>query len=516
VRIVRRLGAALLLSAVLVAGCGGDGAGAGSGGLKALSYFPRDTALVVVVSTDVEGDQFENLDRLVRRLDEDGAEGFLRGLADDLGLSYEDDLKPLLGHELAAGLLDGARFRDEPFDDLIVAFRVADEDKLRELLERDQRAERVGEAEGADLYRLRDFGLTAALDGDVVVYASNEGSLREALARADGDDNLAADFDGAHEDLPGDALVRIYGDVERALPVAGPERAAALRELPWVAALQNAAVAVSFNAEDVTVDLALNTDSDAVEEGDLPFATGEEAPEILNREEGEATGGNRNQSLTTAFLFRVAEAVVPDSRFVRDVHAVEKELGIDFVDEVLRQFNGPSASSVSLDGQTFAARSEVSDPEALKKLLPRLAPHLPRLVQGLEGLQAQGQALLFVAAPDVLVLQAERVEVTQEGDLWRVRGLEGEGPDELWFGVIGDVFAVASTEELARQVAEEETIEVSGARGAAVMRANLNEAAARVLEEADLDDFGRLGEVIAWLEASEERLRGQVRVEVPD
>lgn len=507
---------ALAVLALLLAGCGDGGAGSG-GDLKALTYFPRDTALAVVLSTDVESAQARDLDRLVRRVDTDGGglEGLLRELAEDFGLRYEEDLKPLLGHELAAGLLDSATFRDEPFGDLVVAFRVADEDKLRELLERDNRAERVGEEQGADLYRLRDFGLTAALDGDVVVYASKEGSLREALRRADGDDNLAAEFGEAQRDLPEDALVRIYGDVERALPVAGAERAAALRKLPWIAALQSAAVAVSFNDEDVTVDLALNTDADAVEEGDLPLATGDEAPEILERD-AEVTGANRNQSLTTAFLFRAAEAVLPDSRFVRDVHALEQELGIDFVDEVLRQFDGPSASSVSLDGRTFAARSEVSDPEALEELLPRLAPHLPRLVTGLEALRSEGQALLFVFAPDVLVLQAERVEVVREGDLWRVTGLEGEGPDELWFGVLGDVFVVASTEELARRVAEEETVEVEGARGAGVLRVDLSEAARDTLRELDLNDFGRLGEVVAWLEATEERLRGQVRIETPD
>jgi hypothetical protein len=252
-----------------------------------------------------------------------------------------------------------------------------------------------------------------------------------------------------------------------------------------------------------------------VDEADLPLATGAEAPEILRRD-GEVTGGNRNQSLTTAFLFRAAEVAFPDSRFVRDVHALEQELGIDFVDEVLRQFDGPSASSVSVDGETFAARSEVSDPEGLKELLPRLGPHLPRLVTGLQGLQSEGQALLFIFAPDALVLQSDRVRVTQEGDLWRVTGLEGEGPDELWFGVLDDVFVVASTEELARQVATEETVEVEGARGAGVLRVDLSRAPQDRLEELDLDDFGPLGELVAWLEASEERLRGQVRVEVPD
>jgi hypothetical protein len=447
----------------------------------------------------------------VRREEERGIEDFLREWATGLGLSYEDDVKPLLGHELALGITDPASL----FNGMIVAFRTADEDKLREVLEGNEHVEQAGELSGADLYDVREAGITLALDGDVLVYARTEDRLRAALDRADGDEHLGGDFDDALADLPDDALVRIYGNLGRAVEGAGVRELERLRELPWVAALRTAGLTVSFNGEDVTVDFALNTDADAVDEADLPLATGEEAPEILRRE-GEVTGGNRNQSLTTAFLFRAAEVAFPDSRFVRDVHALEQELGIDFVDEVLRQFDGPSASSVSIDGETFAARSEVSDPEGLKELLPRLGPHLPRLVTGLQGLQSEGQALLFIFAPDALVLQSDRVRVTQEGDLWRVTGLEGEGPDELWFGVLDDVFVVASTEELARQVATEDTVEVDGARGAGVLRVDLSRASPEALERLDLDDFGRLGELVAWVQASEERLRGQLRVETPE
>ena len=505
----------VIVALLAVAGCGGDGDVGSGEELKVLSYFPPDATAAAVVSTDVDGDQFRNLDRLVRRQGEQGVEGILRGWAQSVDLSYEDDLKPLLGNEVAVGIVDTGAFRDDFLSGVMAAFHTADEDKLQEVLEKIEYLEPAGELSGADLYRIRGTSLTLARDGDVVLFAGREEPLRAALERADGDEHLGDAFDEALADLDGDALLRVYGDLERAVEGAGVGELERLRALPWVAALRTAGLTLSFGDEDVTLDFALNTDADAVEEADLPLATGEEAPEILRRD-GEVTGGNRNQSLTTAFLFGAAEVAFPDSRFVRDVHALEEELGIDFVDEVLRQFDGPSASSVSVDGETFAARSEVSDPEGLKEILPRLGPHLPRLVTGLQGLQSEGQALLFIFAPDALVLQADRVRVTQEGDLWRVTGLEGEGPDELWFGVLEDVFVVASTEALARQVATEDTVEVEGARGAGVLRVDLSRAPPAALERFDLDDFGRVGELVAWLEASEERLRGQVRVEVPD
>lgn len=48
-------------------------------------------------------------------------------------------------------------------------------------------------------------------------------------------------------------------------------------------------------------------------------------------------------------------------------------------------------------------------------------------------------------APDVLVLQSERVTVTRvDDDLWQVKGLTGEGPDQLYFGVLGNLLVVAS------------------------------------------------------------------------
>ena len=59
----------------------------------------------------------------------------------------------------------------------------------------------------------------------------------------------------------------------------------------------------------------------------------------------------------------------PDSRLVRDVEELERELGLDFKDEILRQLDGPSISVVDPDGDGFAARSEVSAPEALREAM---------------------------------------------------------------------------------------------------------------------------------------------------
>jgi hypothetical protein len=489
---------------VLAAGCGGDAAPSGELA-DTLAYFPATTGTLAVVSTDLESEQFEELDRIVRRRFGRGVEAFLKEAFETDELSWEEDVRPQLGDELVVGTTTGAGVLtgDGRF---VYAFRAQDAEKIAGW----DRLEPAGEASGADLFRDKQSNELIAIDGDVLLAASDEETLRAALARPDSPDRLtAARFGAALADLPGDALVRLYGDAQELLE---SEELAPFRALPWVGALRSFGAAISFESGNVVTDFALNTEPDGLTARDLPLDTGSESPEVFDRE-GEILGGNRNQSLTTAFLFRLAELRFPDSRFVRDVHVLERELGIDFVQEVLRQFDGPSASAVTPDGQTFAARSAIRDPEGLERLLPRLAPHLPRLVAGLEGLQAEGQALLFLFAPDALVLQSQRVEVDRVGDLWRVRGLTGEGPDELFFGVLGNVFVVASDPALAHRVATEDTVPVAGARGAGLLRANLAGRSEELQQLLPLA-IGATGELVAWVEASVERLRGQVRVQV--
>src|SRR6185295_4344384 len=112
---------------------------------------------------------------------------------------------------------------------------------------------------------------------------------------------------------------------------------------------------LGFDGHKAVLDLVARTDPAKVKDTDLPVAPGGPAPEVLKRDD-QIVAANRNQSYTTAFFFRAMEQLYPRSRFVRDVHALEAATGIDFVQEVLRQFDGPSASAVSPDGKTFAAR----------------------------------------------------------------------------------------------------------------------------------------------------------------
>lgn len=493
--------------ALLAAGCGGGGGGAG--GLDGtLRYFPADSAAVVVVSTDLEGSQFKELDRIVAERAHRHIESFLRTGAQAVGFSWEEDVKPLLGRELVVGSPTPPGIGGGGF---VAALRTRDGGKLRKRIEESKRFERTDEASGVQLYRDRETEEPLAIDGDVLVGASSEATLRDALALARGDEHLdETTFRARLGGLRKEALVQVYGDATALLSI---PRVTPLRQIPWFDALRTFGASLSFEHGRVVLDFRLNTDAARLHDRDLPLATGAEAPKVLRRN-GQITGANRNQSLTTSFLFRLAETALPNSRFVSDVRRLERDFGIDFVSEVLRQFDGPSASSVSLDGKTYAARSAVSDPESLKRLLPRLAPHLPRLVVGLQGLHSEGQALLFVFAPDALTSRASRVTVERAGDLWRVTGLTGEGPDQLYFGVLGHMFVVASDPGLAHRVATEPVVAVPGARGAGVAEVDLSSQRAAIAARAGFDP-GPIGKIVAWLDASRQRLRGEVSVELP-
>ena len=505
--------------AVVASGCGGGGGGGAGGDLAdTFKYLPPNAAGVLVVSTDVAGSQFKSLDSIVQARAHRTLESYFEDGASAIGLSYENDVKPLLGKELVIGgsaALTGILMGGGP--DVVVAFHATSGSKLRDAIEKATVFKKGEKVDGAQLYRLRDAEEAGvfAVDGDVLVGAESEATLRAALNRAHGGDHFdPAKFDRALSGLPSDALARAYGDVSSVGVIPQFSR---LRAIPWFDALRTVAVALSFAHQKALLDVAANTEPSRLKDRDLPFASGDASPQVLHRST-EVVSANRDQSLTTVFLYRLAEVAFPHSRFVEEAHALQRQLHIDFADEVLRQFNGPSASAVSLDGKTFAARSEVSDPAALKRLLPKLAPHLPGIVTSLQGLQSQGEALLFLFAPDVLVGQGNGVKVSPPSTangFWHVTGLTGEGPDQLYFGVVGNEFVVASDEAGARRVAAEPTDAVPGAHGAAVVRVDLSQVPQEQLDQASLGAIEPLGQLVAWLRATRSQLRAHVSLELP-
>lgn len=115
-------------------------------------------------------------------------------------------------------------------------------------------------------------------------------------------------------------------------------------------------------------------------------------------------------SRTTVFLSELVRVLYPESEFVRQQEAFEATQGVTFEDDGLRLFGGPSVTVYT--PEDFAARSALADPDRMRELLPELAPALPDILGGLQGLGQIGLgALLFVAPDAPLTSAATRIRV---------------------------------------------------------------------------------------------------------
>ena len=499
---VRR--AALLGAVVLLAGaasCADESEPAGDVA-KPLAYMPAEPALLAILDTDVDGDQVESFEDAVGEnvLGSRDVEDILKQIVEGTGVSYDDDLKPLLGNPLVAAIESERMFGGEEGSFPIVAVEVADEDKLRDTL---------GKVPEADDYTFVEDG--------VLLFSEDAKELEAARMRHDRGDGLdPAVVDGALRGLPEDALLKLYSDLDDG--VMQLAEVAPLTKMPWFDAVTTLGATISFEDSEMRADALVATDG--AQPADLPVVPGSASPEVVRRD-GWISGANLNQSQATAFLLRTVRAAFPDSDFVRDVATVERERGIDFEEEFLRQFNGPSQSLLAADGR-FAARSRVRDPERLAATMEKIAPDLGRLVEDLQALRSSGLGILLLLAPDApaatSVLDSANVRVRPLGrDLYRMSGLEGPGPDRIVFGLIDGVFVVAEDEQAAAEIATAPSEAFDGPPGPAVATAS---GTALANASADFIGIGTEGlplrEVAGALEAAPDGLRARLVAEFGD
>jgi hypothetical protein len=516
---VRRFAAAALtaLASLASAGCGESE----SGDTDAARYLDPRSDAVLAVDLDYDSPNWEQIKRLYAQairsdaLDDDGyvpptLDAALGAAASFAGLSFSEDVKPLLGGTLYAGVRvepaeplspetrdvlerldedatefgrgtvryydrDGRRLDTRAVDDALSEEGARNTDMTFTLVYS------VGDPEALDrvIEKLRGQGLrpqpvpgvedaetltdgVAVVGGDTLVAIvgnevdTSDEQLRERLA-ASGDGPAAPELDGdlvalrASPTLLGAVLDR--EELSRALAT---EAGRALRGLE---------AGLRLEEDAARADARVDFEGLADERLPLPPAGALELPP------GEAVASaSADQNFTTVFLAALARELYPDSRFVRRVEALEQREGLRFEDEVLRQFAGPSFSVLRPGADSdvaFGARSTLRDPDAMRELLPRLAPALPGILEALQGLGSTGLTGLLFVAPDApltpsafAILAAVRVTKLAGGadeQLYEVTGLDERGfrpgPDRVVYGLVGEDFVVASSEELAREVA---------------------------------------------------------------
>jgi Protein of unknown function (DUF3352) len=504
---MRRLLLTLALLACLapaaLAACGG-GDEKSSGPLDAgLAHFPKDAPLAVAIDTDLDGDQHKALDSILGKfpLEATSVRELLRDPIGGSGsnVDFESDIEPLLGNPLVIGATDVSSLTgSSEAEDFVIALQTKDKAALDELIEKTGPQE-IGEMAGATKYE--DAGAVFAVEDDVVVIAPSEEELDQALERADGDDHLDTDtFEAGLDGLPGSGLARVYADLEALLASQpGGERA---RRDEWIRALRTLGLTATVRDEGVEVEFKLRTDSEGLNDEDLPIATGDESPPVIRRD-GEIGFGIRDLAQIVRFAEAAGQAIDPSgfADYARAKQTLDARLDVSIDDDLIGQLTGDVSASVALDGG-FGVRAELKDPAAFERTLAKIADVLPAFAQG------AGLGAVTIEKPDA-----------GEG-LYALRQADG---DTVVFGVLDGVLVVADSLERARELASEQPERVDGAEGAVALSSDAEELANVVIGEfgerfgvTGFEAFGAqlftgpLEDLIGSMSASTDGLRGRV------
>ena len=450
-------------AAMAMAGCGGSGDDGDSPLDNALGYLPEDAPLVAAIDTDVEGEQFDAIGKIIDKFAfGDAVKDAVKDLVEDQGGDFQD-IEPLLGNEFVVGApTTRALTGDAGGEDFVGAIQAKSKDKLEDAVD-GEKAKKQGERNGATLYEDED-GDSFAVKDDVLIVAGSQKLLESAVDQRDADDRLTEDtFDETTEDLPKDALVRVGGDLQKLL-TDDPDTAGA-RKVKWVNALRTLGITLSFEEDEANVGFRLNTDADDLTPEDLPIAAGAASPSIVDRAR-DIVVGIRDPTQIVDFAEAAGQAIDPRAfgEYDRAKRTIEKQLKVDIENDLLDQLEGDLSIALAVNGK-FGARTQVKDPKAFDKTLARLGTVLPEVVESATG-ESVGYA-----------------KPKRGGDFY---GLATASGDSFVYGVIDGVFVLANDAKVAGQLASEDTTAVPGAEGAVVLNAD----AAQLVQQL----LGQLGE----------------------
>lgn len=499
----RLIATSLALSALAFAGCGGSD-DSGSPLDSALSYLPKDAPFALAVDTDLDGDQYQALQALLKKFPFGGQvqDSLLQQLEEGTNVDFNDDVRPVLGNPFVVGAADVESFTANAGDSAFVAaIRAKDRDALDELIKK-TKPKAMGEESGATLFE--ENGTVFAVEGDTVIFAGDRQQLTQALQRADGDDHLDEDtFNEGLDGLPDSALARVYADLE-ALLKNDPDTADA-RRIAWISALRTLGATVVARDDGIDVDFRMRTEGELSDE-ELPIAPGDESPEVIKRE-GEIGLGIRDLAHIVKFAENAGQAVDPAGfgDYAKAKQTIDRQLGVSLDDDLIGQLTGNVASSISLDGK-FGVRAELRDPQAFERTLAKVADVLPSFAEG------AGFGTVALSKP-----KGSR-------DFYALAQPDG---DVVVFGVIDDVLVVANDPARARQLAGAELSAVSGAKGSVVLSANAQQLVSTLLGQfgpllglGDLGGLGGalftrpLGDLDGFMSASSDELRGKLTLAI--
>jgi len=493
--------AALAAGAVAVSGCGGGSSGSGGKDPldNALGYLPKSAPLVIAIDTDLNGAQWKSLGTIANKFSFGGQVAQqLKQSINKQGLDFDTQIKPLLGNEVVLGAADPQSILGD-HSSFVVALQVKDKGKLEGLLKNSKDLHADGSSHGATLYKQDDGGETAQ-QNDVLLAADTKAQLEQALEQRDKSDRLTEDqFNSALSDLPKDALLRVYTDLQAL--IGGSPSASQARQVKWVAALRTLGVTGSATDNAISFDVNVKTDPLNLTDADIPIATGDQSPGVLGNR-GELVFGLRGVSQVVQFAQGVAQTISPGSfgDFARAKATIGQQLGIDVDKDVIQQFSGDTSVAIGLDGN-FAARAELQDPTAFTKTLAKLAQVAPEFANGV-GFQG--------------------AKLTKSRGLYKLTG-KGKSKD-VYFGVVNNVFVIATQPARIAQLASQTPKPVDGAKGAFATSSDAGAIVAAVISQIGGGSLGAtlggglasapLGNLDGWAGASTSGIKAHLQLEI--
>ena len=446
---MRRLASLLaVLVVALLAGCGGDSASSPLD--EGLSYLPKNAPFVVSIDTNTKDSQYQSLSRIADKFPFGGQlkQSLESRLRETGKVSFNSDIKPILGNPFVVGGTDARSITDDSdaTNNFIGALQAKDKDKLESLVKK-QGAKQTGEKNGAKLYKDED-GSPFAIRDDVLLVAGNQRLLDSALERRDGSDHMSEDdFNKGIEGLPKDALLRVYADLG-GLIRSDPNSKDALR-IKWVNTLTTLGATMQATDDAVNVDFKLKN-KPGLSEADLPVASGEQAPGVVERA-GEIGFALRNPSQLVKFVEAAGQTVNPSDygQYLAAKRQIQQRYGVNVDTDVIGQLTGDSATTASVAGKS-TSRIELKDPAGFKRTLKKIAPAIPDLVSSGGG-------------------RAKLTEPKGGDGLYRLSAANGK---QIVFGVVGKAFVAGNEAAGAKRFAGEPATDVGNAKGAAVLKAD--------------------------------------------
>jgi hypothetical protein len=477
--------------ALTAAGCGSSSS---SDQLStALSYVPKNSAVVVAINTDLNSDQAKQVGNLIKKIPQ-GSQilGAAKQSISRNGTDFDKDIKPLLGNDLVVAI-PTAQALNQANSPTIEAIETKDGAKAKKAVSKN--STKVGTSHGADIYRDNSGGSLTAIKGDTLIGADNRALLDQALSYHDGSHMSKDDFDNALSGLEQNALVR--GTANLQTIIAGSPGAAKARSIKWVAALRQLGFTAAAKSNAIAVDVQANT-AGGLKDSDLPIASGDAAAPVINRP-GEVNLGIRDPQQIYNFVISALQATNPQQfgQFTAGKQQIGSKLGVDIDKDIAGQLTGNAAVSVATAKQGFAARAALKDPAAFKTSLAKVAKGLPAL------------AKQFGGGP-------VGVSVPKGGNGFYALASKGQ---KAVFAVVKNSFVVASDAGRAAQFAVQSPSQVPGAKGSVALSIDTKSLVDQQLQKQGANPLvqgftGFLGDLTGYLNASTSKLRGNFTLQV--